>query len=325
MTKAPGSAAEDMTLGALDLCKRRNGVGAREAVDQTLSLAEVCEAAGYCRFWLAEHHVRDSSAPAPETVLGALSQRTSRIRLGFGGVVLSYYSPYRVAEIGLSLQALAGPRIDLGLCRGPGLTDVRIASALVSDNDWELSPGAYERKLYQVAARLKDQALGALDIYPDDAPAPDLWVLGSSPHSAALGAALGANFATPLFIVQDRARAAETIARFAQDQAPGGHRRTAAAVSLIAASSRGLAQRRHQATLDAGTSSSNLIGSFAEVAGQLLDLRGQLKVDELLLVSFALTLEERLETYSEIAAAVRTRGDGLTGRRRASEDALAAD
>lgn len=55
------------------------------------------------------------ASSVPLAVLAAASQRTSRIRLGSGGVMLPMRAPLSVAEGYRLLSALAPDRVDLGL------------------------------------------------------------------------------------------------------------------------------------------------------------------------------------------------------------------
>jgi luciferase family oxidoreductase group 1 len=92
-----------------------------QGVRDTLEAAKAAERLGYKRFWVAEHHsIQHLSSASPEVLLAALTQVTSRIRLGSGGVMLPNYSPLKVAEVFMELEALAPGRIDLGLGRALG-------------------------------------------------------------------------------------------------------------------------------------------------------------------------------------------------------------
>ena len=52
--------------------------------------------------------------PCPETIFGALSRLTKRIRLGFGVVILPYHHPVRVAERVAMIDHMSGGRVDFG-------------------------------------------------------------------------------------------------------------------------------------------------------------------------------------------------------------------
>ncbi|MFY1683577.1 LLM class flavin-dependent oxidoreductase [Micromonospora sp. WMMD730] len=49
-----------------------------------------------------------------------LTTETTSLRIGSGGVLLPYYSPFKVAETFRVVRALAPGRIDLGIGRGAG-------------------------------------------------------------------------------------------------------------------------------------------------------------------------------------------------------------
>ena len=119
-------------LSVLDLVPLPSNKSSAEAVNEMVALAQHVEALGYRRYWLAEHHNMQSLvSSAPELLIAALSQRTTTLRLGAGGIMLPNHSPLKVAETFRLLEALAPDRVDLGLGRAPG-TDMRTALALTA-------------------------------------------------------------------------------------------------------------------------------------------------------------------------------------------------
>lgn len=87
----------------------------------SLELAIECERLGYHRYWLAEHHNSiQFSGTAPEILITRIASATRSMRVGSGGVMLSHYSPYKVAETFALLGGLFPGRIDLGIGRAPG-------------------------------------------------------------------------------------------------------------------------------------------------------------------------------------------------------------
>ena len=99
-----------------------------------MALAKRCDELGYHRYWVAEHHASDSLASSsPEILITRLAAETERIRVGSGGVMLSHYSPYKVAENFRMLEVLYPGRIDLGVGRAPG-SDGLTAAALAYGN-----------------------------------------------------------------------------------------------------------------------------------------------------------------------------------------------
>src|SRR5712671_8155386 len=119
-----------LRLGVLDQSPVRSGGAAADALHETLELAELCDRLGYHRYWLAEHHSTPGLAgSSPEVLIGQVAARTSRIRVGSGGVMLQHYSPLKVAESFRVLETLYPGRIDLGIGRAPG-SDQLTARAL---------------------------------------------------------------------------------------------------------------------------------------------------------------------------------------------------
>ncbi len=86
--------------------------------NNALDELELADKLGYDYAWLVEHHFLEeySHSSAPEVFLGALSQRTKRMRLGHGICVMppKINHPARVAERIATLDLLTGGRIDFG-------------------------------------------------------------------------------------------------------------------------------------------------------------------------------------------------------------------
>jgi luciferase family oxidoreductase group 1 len=88
-----------LRLSVLDQSPVRSGGTAADAIHETLELAQACDRWGYQRYWLAEHHSTPGLAgSSPEVLIGQIAARTTRIRVGAGGVMLQHYSPLKVAE-----------------------------------------------------------------------------------------------------------------------------------------------------------------------------------------------------------------------------------
>ena len=119
-----------MKLSVLDQSPIIVGHSAAQALAETIALAKRVEALGYARYWLAEHHAIAALAdPCPEILLARLGAETKTIRIGTGGVLLPYYSAFKVAEVFRMLEAMYPGRIDLGIGRAPG-GDGRTARAV---------------------------------------------------------------------------------------------------------------------------------------------------------------------------------------------------
>ena len=79
-------------------------------IEETIEQCVLADKMGFDAVWFVEHHFLTSfsMSPCPEVLFGALSQRTKRIRLGFGVVILPYHHPVRVAERVAMVDHLSG-------------------------------------------------------------------------------------------------------------------------------------------------------------------------------------------------------------------------
>jgi luciferase family oxidoreductase group 1 len=180
-------------LSVLDLCAVVEGSTIPEAFARVADTARAAEAAGYERFWVAEHHSMPGVASAATAVvLGHVAAHTTTIRVGAGGIMLPNHPPLVIAEQFGTLDALFPGRIDLGLGRAPG-TDGPTAQAL---RHRPAGPDAYPRDVLELLGYFAPARPDApvLAVPGAGAQVP-VWILGSSPFSAQLAAALGLPYA----------------------------------------------------------------------------------------------------------------------------------
>src|ERR687894_1120186 len=145
-----------MRLSVLDQSPISAGSTGARALHHSLDLAELADRLGYHRYWVAEHHGTPMLACAsPEALIGPIAQRTERIRVGSGGVMLPHYSPLKVAETFSLLSGLHPERIDLGLGRAPG-TDPVTMLALRRDRSRQ-APDDFIEQLIELLALLEDK------------------------------------------------------------------------------------------------------------------------------------------------------------------------
>lgn len=214
----------------------------------TVALAVAAEALGYSRYWLAEHHNAPGLAgTAPEVLTARVAAATSSIRVGSGGVMLSHYSPLKVAEVFRVLHALFPGRIDLGVGRAAGAGAVTTAA---------LQPGPeafgdehFPRQVADLVAYLEgglepDHPHASARAMPEARSGPEVWLLGSSPHSGGLAGALGLSFCFAHFITP--AYGPRIVERYRRQFAPSGtlgSSRAAVAVSVVCADTDAEAER----------------------------------------------------------------------------------
>jgi len=174
-------------LSILELAAVVSGGTPAQALAEATTMAQVAEAAGCERIWVAEHHgMPGVASSAPAVLLAHLGARTSRIRIGSGGVMLPNHAPLVVAEQFGTLEALHPGRVDLGIGRAPG-TDPLTARALGRGDAASFPDDLVELIGYFTGAseQLAVPGLGHL---------PELWLLGSSTYSAQLAGMLGLPF-----------------------------------------------------------------------------------------------------------------------------------
>ncbi len=185
-------------LSVLDLATVGEGSDTTEALHASLDLARAAEELDFTRVWVAEHHnMPGIASSAPPVLISALAAKTSRIRVGSGGVMLPNHAPLVVAEQFGTLASLYPGRIDIGLGRAPG-TDQVTARALRRT----AQPGAddFPEQLGELGCYLAGEwpdghPNAAISAVPRADQTPPIWLLGSSGFSAELAGLLGLPFA----------------------------------------------------------------------------------------------------------------------------------
>ena len=318
-----------------------------ESIANTLALAQHCETLGYQRFWLSEHHNHGSIVgTAPEILIAAIATRTRAIRVGSAGVMLPHYSAFKVAEQFRVLDALAPGRVDLGLGRAPG-SDGRTAFALnpLANERPAQFPGDVRDLLAWVtgSALPEGHPFRQLRAYPEGQTSPEVWILGSSDYGAQVAAHFGLPYAFAWFFTDGKG-GPEALELYRQlyrpsSRHPGPH--TALCVWALAAASaeeanyhfasrarvRLLRDRGIFAPLEAPEAAlahpttdaerarlaefqrEAFVGSADEVVERIAALAQRLKVDEMVVVTWAYDEQARRQSYQLLAKSA-----GLVGR-----------
>ncbi|AVA26048.1 MsnO8 family LLM class oxidoreductase [Rhizobium sp. NXC24] len=178
-------------LSLLDKSPIDAGKNATDALRATARLAVRAEELGYHRFWVAEHHnMANLASSAPEALIGYLLAKTSKIRIGSGGVMLQHYSAYKVAETFNLLSSLGPGRVDLGVGKAPGGFPLS-TRALQAAVDPERKP-SFADQLADINAYLSGESSADTAVAtPLPAVAPERYLLGASVDSAKLAAEKG--------------------------------------------------------------------------------------------------------------------------------------
>ena len=89
----------------------------REITEQVVLAEEM----GFEHVWFVEHHFLTEWAhsSAPEVMLAVLSQHTTKMRLGFGVVLLPVHHPLHVAAKTATLDIMSDGRVGVGRAGNP--------------------------------------------------------------------------------------------------------------------------------------------------------------------------------------------------------------
>ncbi|GBD14470.1 Alkanal monooxygenase alpha chain [bacterium HR25] len=186
----------------------------KELFDHVLQEVELADRLGFHSAWFVEHHflVEFAHSSAPEVILGALSQRTERIRLGHGVVLLPYpfNHPIRVAERIATLDILSGGRVEFGTGRSSTFEQRGFSipwqesramwqeALSIIPRMWRDEPFSYEGRYFQIPER-------HVVPKPLQQPHPPIWLACTSPESWRLAGinGIGALGFTFLFELDD--------------------------------------------------------------------------------------------------------------------------
>ncbi len=204
----------------------------QEALDQV----ELADRLGIDHAWEVEHHFLEeySHSSAPEVFLAACSQRTKRIRLGHGIVLLppGYNAPARIAERIATLDLVSGGRVDFGTGESSARLELEGYGVPVAEKreQWR---EAIEQIANMMAMtpypgyRGKYFSMPCRNVVPKPVqkPHPPLWVACSNRQTIHLAAQLGIGALTFAFVDPSEAKKwvddyYETLAR---ECVPVGH------------------------------------------------------------------------------------------------------
>ncbi len=193
-----------MRLSVLDSSPVHAGESAVDAVAGTARLAVHADRLGYSRFWATELHGPAMNAGAtPEITMARVASVTERIRVGAGSVLLNHRSAYRTAETFMHLHTMFPERVDLGLGRataGPVVDQAlqRLRTVALPGDDYNEQVAEV---LSWLVRRLPAGHPFASVPFFDGVPGrPQVWILGSSPGSAAVAAHFGLPYAFAGFL-----------------------------------------------------------------------------------------------------------------------------
>ncbi|HUF41766.1 MAG TPA: LLM class flavin-dependent oxidoreductase [Verrucomicrobiae bacterium] len=329
-----------MKLSVLDQSTASKGRTQDTAIRETLELARHCDALGYHRYWVSEHHNSGSIVgTAPEILMSAIAATTPRIRVGSAGVMLPHYSALKVAEQFRVLEAIAPGRIDLGVGRAPG-SDQLTSYALNPNpqNVHDQFPRQVQELQHWVSGTPLPEGHPFCKIVaqPTGPSTPELWILGSSDYGAQLAAYFGLPYAFAYFFSEGTG-VEQALELYRKNYRPSEKHPTPIAticVWALAADTekealhqlktreRAIVDRRQGIRLpllppeeaERAYSAAELataeklrrkgiVGSAAQVTARLKDLAKSLDLDELVVVTWTYDAAPRHRSYELLAEA----------------------
>ena len=230
-----------LTLSILDQSPVHQDEDAAQAFQDTIELATRADGWVYHRYWVAEHHSSDRvMGSSPEVLISHLLAKTSRIRVGSGGVMLQHYSPYKVAENFNVLASLAPGRVDLGIGRGPGgLPQSTMALQQAAAGERSIGEKIIELRNFLGGELPEAHPLRGLMASPRPPQAAGLYLLGTSVSSAEMAAEFGMPYVFALFLngEQDEMTKAMKTYHDRFDAAGPGCKRAMLALPVVVADS----------------------------------------------------------------------------------------
>ncbi|MGM0901138.1 MAG: LLM class flavin-dependent oxidoreductase [Bacillota bacterium] len=331
-----------MRLSILDQAPIASGQTAREALLDSLRLAQAGENLGYSRYWIAEHHdLSGLACSAPEVMLSYIGANTNHIRIGAGAVLLPHYKPYKVAELYNMLATLFPGRVDIGIGRAPGGSAE--ATNALSDNYlqqvWKLPELISDLLHFLDDDFVTDNEHASLSASPIPQIAPEPWLLGTGKKSAEVAAKVGLPYAFGQFMSQSDGVA--LVKQYRDEFIPrkeGERSQVILTVSAICADSSEKAEeialsslvwgvQREKGKGQQGVPSINeskeyplsekelhtienqkqnmIIGNPQEVALELRKLQALYQADEIMIVTITNSIEDRIHSYELIMGEIK--------------------
>src|SRR5919205_754340 len=167
----------------------------REAIEQI----KLGDRVGFQTVWCVEHHFREgrSHSPSSEVVLGALSQVTQNLRLGFGVTLCppGFIHPARVAEKVATVDVLSGGRVEWGTGRSTPMEQIAFGvDREHSREQWqeaiEAVVGMWESEYFEFHGKYLDFPRRMVTPKPVQDPHPPCWMAATSDGSAAVAGGL---------------------------------------------------------------------------------------------------------------------------------------
>jgi alkanesulfonate monooxygenase SsuD/methylene tetrahydromethanopterin reductase-like flavin-dependent oxidoreductase (luciferase family) len=170
-------------------------MGERQAYRENIEQIVLADKLGFEAVWLVEHHFREnrSHMPCNDVVLGALSQITERIKLGFGVALMphEFIHPARVAEKVATVDLLSKGRAIWGMGRSTPMEQIAFGVDIVASKEKLKAAarsvvGMWEEEYYEEHSEYLDFPKRMVTPKPYQYPHPPTWMAASTESSATM-------------------------------------------------------------------------------------------------------------------------------------------
>lgn len=176
-------------------------------LEEFLEQAVLADRLGFRGFWIAEVHCqpRFSLLSAPYTVLGAVSQKTERLRLGVAVNLVTVHHPVQIAEQAAMLDQLSHGRMDFAA--GGGHPHTRVYECFgvehektreIMEESLKIIQAAWTEEVLRHDGRFFHIPEVVVHPKPLQRPRPPIYIAASSPDGVEFAARLGFNLFLPL-------------------------------------------------------------------------------------------------------------------------------
>jgi alkanesulfonate monooxygenase SsuD/methylene tetrahydromethanopterin reductase-like flavin-dependent oxidoreductase (luciferase family) len=175
-------------------------IAEQRAYKEAFEQIRLADKLGFNTTWHVEHHFREgrSHSPAPEVIIGALSQCTEQINLGFGVTLMphAFTPPMRVAEKVATADILSGGRVQWGTGRSTPMEQIAFGvDRDASREQWQEAiqavVGMWESEYFEFHGKYLDFPRRMVTPKPVQDPHPPCWMAATSDGSANVAGSLG--------------------------------------------------------------------------------------------------------------------------------------
>jgi alkanesulfonate monooxygenase SsuD/methylene tetrahydromethanopterin reductase-like flavin-dependent oxidoreductase (luciferase family) len=170
-------------------------MGERQAYRDNIEQIVLADRLGFEAVWLVEHHFREnrSHMPCNDVVLGALSQITERIKLGFGVALMphEFIHPARIAEKVATVDLLSKGRAIWGMGRSTPMEQIAFGVDIPASKEKLKAAartvvGMWEEEYYEEHSEYLDFPKRMVTPKPYQYPHPPTWMAASTESSATM-------------------------------------------------------------------------------------------------------------------------------------------